>query len=183
MASGIDFLQSKKEKVFRKAKFLQLLRIASLVILVAYCLLVAAVSSFWIYTRQEDKRVTALIANKKNRVNELKKTESLQIMLKQRLTLLEKFFSTKNPNYAEVITYLEEISPVGITFKDLELTDEGKVYVTGMAVNAVTLGDFLEKITSKTPESKFINIVLSGITRRKDAAYDFGLYLETYEKS
>lgn len=180
---GIDFLKPLKKGDFKKTETLRLLRIGSIVLVIFYCLFVGATLSFWVYLQKESRDISSQIASKKERIEELRKIESLQTVLKQRLSSLNKVFSKKRINYPQVLSYLKEVSLEDVSLKELDLSEGGEVSLTGSAPNASALSNFFERLSSASPLSPFPEIILSSLSRRKDGSYNFSLTLKSYEES
>lgn len=182
MAQGIDFLKLRREISAKQTRFLRLLKTGSLVLLIAYCLVAAIIFSYWVYLRRENQTIKTQTAASKQKISELKKTESLQIILKQRLSSLDKFFSQKSVDYSRSLSFLEDVSVTGIFLKELDLNQEGRVILAGSATDAVALSNFLENLSSENSKDLFSKIVLSSASRGKDGDYNFSLLMEASEK-
>lgn len=183
MPKGIDFLQVQKGAELKKEKFFRFLKVSSIVFLIFYCLLVGAIFSFWVYFRKESQDINYQLARKKQRIQELQKVESLQIILKQRVFSLNKLFSEKRANYPELLSYLGEISASTISLEELEVSEVGEVTVKGSAPNAFAFSSFLEKLTSTPPPSPFSKIVLISASREEEGGYNFSFSCQTNGES
>lgn len=177
MNSGIDFLKAQKSAESYKAKAFWLLRIGSIVLLIAYCVLVSVTFSYWIYLGTESKNITKQIEAKKQRIEELRKVELLQVMLKGRQTLLHELLSKKRANYPQIITYLKDSSPAGFTIRTLEISEEGEIKITGSAPDVQIASKFLDNLTSPNSEVSFEKAILSSATRSIDGVYTLNLLL------
>jgi len=184
MVSGIDFLRAKRKLSFEQTRLSHSLKIFSLVLLVLYCLVIGAAFSYRFYLGQESQRISQAINIKKQKIEQLQKIESLQFLLKTRVSQLSELFAQPRIDYVQILSYLEEISPASVVLTDISLSEKGKVSLTGMADNAVVLGDFLEKLTAKeVTANPFTEIVLSSTGRETDGTYNFSLSLETNDQS
>lgn len=183
MTQGIDFLRAEKEARLAKIKARRPVKVGSIVFLVFYCLVVGATFSFWLALSQSSEQIKQKISLNKQRISSLKKTESLQVLLKQRLTLLAKVVFEEKPSYSQILVYFEEISPDGLILDSFKLTNKGEVDVAGSASNVVVLSNFLEDLVIKeSKEANFSEITLSSLSRGPDGDYKFGLRLKTDEK-
>lgn len=180
MTQGVDFIRAEREAGLAKAKARRPVKVGSIVFLIFYCLVVGATFSFWLILSRSSEQVKQEISLKKQRISSLKKTESLQILLKQRLSLLTKVVFEKKPSYSQILLYFEEISPEGLVLDNLKLTDKGGVDISGVASNVVALSDFLEDLVSEqSGEVHFPEITLSSLSRSEDGDYKFSLLLKT----
>lgn len=179
MIQGIDFLQAYKKSVSKEAPYLKFLNLGSLVVLVAYCLLVGAIFSYWIYLRQESQNISSQIAIKKQKVKEFEKIELLQIVLKERLSLLNNLFLEKRSDYFQLLTYFQGVSPEGVGIEKITLSENGEGTLEGKADNAQALSAFLENLTPVTNTTPLSEVVLSSSTREKDGSYKFSLSIKT----
>lgn len=184
MKRGIDFLKAYKEPSLKEVKLLRFLKVGIFLFLICYCLLVGAAFSYWVYLRGENTRLGEQISLKKQRIGELRKIESLQIILKQRLSLLNKLFSKSKPNYSQLLTYLQQVSPEGIIFKEIRINEDGEVNISAKAPSALVLSRFLENLSSPSPSetSYFSEMTLLAGSRQKDGSYNFSFSLKKYGK-
>lgn len=183
MTQGVDFLRAEREEELAKAKARRPIKAGSIVFLIFYCLVIAATFSFWLILSQSSGQVKQEISLKKQRISSLKKTESLQALLKQRLSLLTKIVFEKKSNYSEILLYFEENSSEGLVLDNFKLTDKGGVDISGAASNAVVLSDFLKNlINEQSEEVYFSEITLSSLSRSEGGDYKFSLMLKADEK-
>jgi len=180
MTQEIDFLKTKRGASLKQLKQKRFLKTGSLVFLICYCLIAGGIFAFWLYLNQTNQQVEKQIAFQKQKVVQLEKIESLQILFKQRLSSLVKVFSQQPPDYEQIILFFNQIAFDGLVFNEFKLTNEGKMAVTGTAANAVLLSNFLEAF-KKAPETQnyFSEISLDSTNRQSAGDYDFSLTLKT----
>ena len=70
--------------------------LSSLVILVAYCLMVASVFSYWLIVRKDSQWLDKRLADQKQRVEAFEKTESVYLLVKQKLSALAPFLAEES---------------------------------------------------------------------------------------
>lgn len=180
MIQEIDFVRAERKARFAKDKARRPVKTGSIVFLIFYCLVVGATFSFWLTLNRSSEQIKKEISLKKQRISELKKTELLQTLLKQRLSSLAKIVFKKEPTYSQILLYFEEISPEGLILSDYKLTDKGEVDVSGTANNVVVLSDFLEDLVDEQKEEVYFSeITLSSLSRGEDGDYKFSLLLKT----
>lgn len=177
MNNEIDFLKAQKSAEKNSARALRLLKIGSIVLLAAYCVLASAIFSYWVYLGGESKSITQQIETKKQKIEELKKVELLQVMLKGRLTLLHGLLTKKRVNYPQVMTYLKDSSPSGLTIRTVEISEEGGITVTSSAPDAQVASKFLDNLTSPNSDISFSKATLSSASRATDGVYMLNLLL------
>lgn len=179
MNQEIDFLRGERPRLAKKLRFFRLLKVGSLVVLLAYCLIVGIIFSYWFYLNRQTAHTNQEISSKKQNISRLKDIESLQIVLKQRLSILERFFSSqKGPNFGSLLKYFDEISDE-VALKELTLSKKGEVNLSGESPNAVVLGKFLDRLRDEKSQDLFSKITLSSLERQDDGNYLFVLQLET----
>ncbi len=181
MKKGIDFLKA-YEKPGRPKELSRIFKVGMLVIIIFYCLLSAAVLSFWFSLKKEHQEINRQIEVKKSQISRLRKKESLQILLKQRLSSLAKIWTLKKGDFPRFLSFFLQISSKEVNLSEIKISSGGTVTVKGTAANAFILGRFLEKMTSNEAANIFSDITLTSVTRQKDGSYNFGLSL-AYEKS
>ena len=179
ISKGIEFFRPQKISP-RKEKLIRSLKVGSVVFLIFYSLLVTAFLSLWIYWRQETRIINQKIVAQKQKIDRLKKIESLQVVLKQRLAFLNKLFSQEKTDYGQILASLEEIIPSGLVLTKIEISEEGEIDLVGTAENAVALSNFLVKLAEEE-KGFFSKVTLSSAVRQEDGGYDFSLSLKTNE--
>jgi len=178
MSGEIDFLKGQQVGGAFKTKLFHSLKVGSLVLILAYCLIAGAVFSYWLFLSQQTAKINNEIAVKKTKIASLKEVESLQLVLKQRLSNLDKFFSAKKgPSFDRLLTFISQTS-TEIKVKDLKIA-ENKMNFSGIAPNMAALEKFLQDLKSETSSALFDKITLSSVDRQEDGSYLFNLLLET----
>lgn len=175
MNRGINLLISKEKPSFRSDQFVRLAKVGSVVLLIFYTLVSLGVFSFWLYSQQESQRVSREMAIKEQKITSLARIESLQVLLKQRLSSLKLIFEETAPDYKALLVYFFQFSSGGIVFKDINLSQKGEILFTGEAINSHVLANFLDQISGEKGKDLFGRIVLSSISRQKDGSYSFSL--------
>ncbi len=177
MNNGIDFLKAQKSAEIYKVRAFWLLKIGSVVLLIAYCVLASATFSYWIYLGTESKNIAKQIEAKKQKIEQLRKVELLQVMFKERLTLLHELLSKKRANYPQIITYIKDSSPAGFTIRTLEISEEGEIKITGFAPDVQIASKFLDNLISSNSDVSFEKAILSSASRSIDGVYTLNLLL------
>lgn len=175
MARGISFLISREEPSFQKGHFVRLAKVGSLVLLIFYLFVSLAVFSFWLYFGQESQRVNREMTLKKEEIASLKKIESLQILLKQRLSSLKAISEETSFDYKGLLVYLAQLSSAEVVFKNVAVSQKGEIVLSGEAVNGRVLADFLDQISGEKGRDLFARVILSSISRQKGGNYSFDL--------
>jgi hypothetical protein len=178
MSGEIDFLKGQQVGGAIKTKFLHSLKVGTLVLILAYCLASAAVFSYWLFLSNQTSKVNNEITVKKTKIAALKDVESLQVVLKQRLFSLDKFFSSKKgaSNFNNLLAFINQIS-ADITIRELKIAED-KMDFTGLAPNMMVLENFLKDLKGDESSSLFSKITLSSIDRQEDGSYLFSVLLE-----
>lgn len=177
MNSDIDFLKAQKSAEFQKVKALWLLRIGSIVLLAVYCVLASAIFSYWVYLKAESQNISKQINDKKQRIEQLRKVELLQVMLKGRLISLHELFSKKRPDYFRLLTYLNKVSQPGFAIRSMSVSEGGEIKITGMAPEAQIASKFLENLALPDSGISFEKAILSSAARSIDGVYNINLLL------
>ncbi len=180
MKQEIDFLKGTRGEREKRVKFLRMVKTFSILLLLAYCLVVAAFFSYSFYLTTSARNTAREIASKKSRIEDLKEIESLQIVLKQRLSNLLKFFDgQKTADFTALLDYFNSKTQ-GVTIRDLSLSPDGKIKFSGEASDVVALGQLLDNLTNKEASQIFSSIVLSSLDKKEnDVSYLFTILLES----
>jgi hypothetical protein len=178
MRGEIDFLKGQRVGEAFKIKFFHSLKVGSLVLILAYCLVVGVVFSYWLFLSRQAANISNQIAVKKTKIASLKEVESLQVVLKQRLSGLDKFsLAKKGPSFDTLLAFIGQISGE-IKVKELKIA-EGKMSFSGSSPNMAILEKFLQDLKSDQALTLFSKITLSSVDRQEDGSYFFNLLLET----
>jgi len=177
MNKEIDFLKGQRGTTFSKTKLAHTLKVGSIMVLLAYLLVVAAVFSYWFFLERQGVDINREIAAKKTKIESLKEVESLQVVLKQRLSTLDKFFlAQKGTTVDDLLAYIGQVSSQ-IEIKELKI-NENKVNLSGSATNILTLENFLQELKNENSSVLFSQVILSSLDRQEDGSYFFNLVLE-----
>ena len=177
MNETLELLTGKREEWRRGEKLARQVKVSSLVVLVFYCLVSAGVFSYWLFLGNQSQTLSQKITLKEGEIKQLQETESLEILLKQRLSSLKKLFSLKKLDYEPLLTYFERQLLPGVLVSDYKFSQDGEIDVNGTAENAIFLTDFLVNLTSQENDQFFEKITLTSASRDKDGVYSFGLKL------
>lgn len=178
MSNQGDFLKGQKEQELFRQKHFRSVQFISLGVLIIYCILVGLTFSSLIYFQKQEQGINEQLESKKAAIADFKKIESLDLLLKQRLSFLSKNFLEKRPPWLKLFTFFDSNLVGGITFKEIKITETGKTVISGAAGDALSLGRFLENITPNNQNLLFSKVTLSSVTRQKDGSYLFNLDLE-----
>lgn len=176
MTQGINFLKPKPVGDFRFYYRARLFKVGSLVLLIVYCLVLAATVAFSINIGQTKKAVATETQIKKGKIEGLKKVESLQAILKQRLFSLAEFKKKDTVSYSGIFNEILGITESGVTINNVSLGAENLVVVEGSALNTSILSNFLDRLSGN--ESAFSQAILSSLTRQEDGSYSFTVNLK-----
>jgi len=180
MRQEIDFLKGARGEREKRLKLLRMVKALSILLLLVYCLVVAAFFSYSFYLNTNVRKTTNEIALKKNKIEDLKEIETLQVVLKERLSVLLKFFDgQREVDFIVLLDYFDSRTQ-GVAIRDLSLSPEGKIKFSGEALDVIALGQLLDSLTSKEAEQIFSSIILSNLAKNEnDASYIFTILLET----
>jgi hypothetical protein len=167
----VDHVSSGKEKeLARKAK------VASFLILIVYCLIVAGSLSFWLILRKQNEQLLAKIEFQEKRIKELESVESQQTFLKQRLSNLLPLLTEEKADYKAIMDKVQSFISEGIVLNQFNVTRDGDLDCGGMASNAVVFGTFIESLLAD--ENLADKVKLSSASRQEDGTYTFSFFLD-----
>jgi len=174
----IDFLSEKQSSASKKAKIIHFLKLGSIIVLIAYCLLTAAIFSYWFYLNSQGKKTEQEIASKKQRIESLSEVETTQIFLKQRLAALEKFFTNQNKTDLPLILSFLDYIKGDARLKQINLTKEGEITISGEADNSLILTGLLKKLEDYDQfKELFSQVTLLSADKQKTGNYLFSISL------
>lgn len=176
MTQGINFLKPKQATDLLFSYQAARLKVGSIILLIVYCLVTAATTAFSINLGQNQKRIASEIQVKKSRVEEMKKIESLQTILKQRLTSLVEFKKTDTLSYSKIIKAILEMTLSGVMINSATISEEGLVVLEGNAFSSSILKNFLDRLIAE--DSMFSTVTLSSLVRQESGNYIFTVDLK-----
>ncbi len=171
---SINLFQAEEISPAEKKKTFAL-RIGTIFLIVSYLLIVIAVFSYWLVTEREAKLLTGKIRTEKTKITELQEIESLQALLKQRLSSLSKIVEIDKLNIKDKLNYLEDLLPEGVIFEQVHWSAGGKVSLSGLAANALVLSDYLDTLKEETDKKKIAKSTLLSAARDEGGLYKFNL--------
>jgi len=175
MASkSIDLLQP-EELLPVKVKRSFFIKIGTIFLLVLYCLLVVAIFSFWLVVNRESQTIAQKIKIEEAKIVGLHQVESLQLLLKQRLSALTEVVEVDGLEPKYWLGYLDELVPEEVALEEINWDAKGTIGASGISSNAVVLANFLEKLKGETDKGKVASSTLISATRKEEGAYSFGL--------
>jgi len=179
MGQEIDFLRGTRGEREKRLKFLRLIKTFSVLLLLAYCLIVAAFFSYSFYLTTTSKQIARETALKKNKIESLREIETLQIALKQRLSNLSKFFDKqKTADFPALLDYFSRTTQ-NVTVRELSLSPDGKIKFSGEVTEMTALGESLENLTNEEASQFFNSVVLSSLDKKEGGSgYLFTILLE-----
>lgn len=175
---GIDFLKAFEKRSAPAKRLSRFFTIGFFFFIITYFLLVAGTFSLWLFSKNEQQKISQQIEMKKKQINQLKKRESLYFILKQRLSTLAKFKSLKEEkDFPQILSFLLGLNNEGVFFTEIKISEDGKVEISGKTPNFLALSRFLEKLSGEEYSKFFNQIVLTSLNRQEDGGYNFSLSL------
>lgn len=176
---GIEFLQVERPETKQEVLATKL-KAASIVVLIVYALFLGGVFSTWFYLQKQEERVLEQIELKKNQVKELQEVESLQVVLKQKLSALSPILAKESLDYSQLLEAINGLAGESVSLSGFEMTEDGQIDFSGQAANAVQLADFLDNLIAQEGLG-FKKVILSSITRNIDGSYAFNIQFSELE--
>ena len=172
MSKKIDFLDAYKKQLSQEGKNTILSKM-TLSILVIYCLFLLGTFFIWSFLKRDYSEVNRQIEEKKLKIDQLRKRESLYLILKKRLSFLSGMWPLPEKDI-QFLSFIYNFSSSDLRINDFKISNNKVAQVNGEATNALSMADFLEKITG--PENNiFSKITLNSLSREKSGAYKFSL--------
>lgn len=171
---SIDLLKPEEISLAEKKRTF-FLKAGAIFLIVLYCLVVVGIFSFGLVVSREAQEVADKVKFKQERLNELQQIESLQFLLKQRLSSLAKVVAVDGIKPKYWLNYLDSLVPEGVALESVQWNSSGEVTLAGIAGNALGLADFLDNLKKATDEEKIASSTLVSATRQTEGVYSFNL--------
>lgn len=179
MKNQIDFLQEFKKKESTAKKVAPILNKIIILLIIGYLLIGGGVLTLFFYYQNENNQLQNKIEQKKKRIVQLEKVESLQVLIKERLSALTKILDEKRLDYPEIFSYFENLGKEkNLIFNKIEIEENGLIRVSGRVADRILIIDFLEELEKN--QNPFSEITLNSLAKNKEGGYDFSL---TFKKS
>lgn len=172
MEKKIDFLKA-YEKPISSQKIPQRLLVGGVIGIIFYIILVVGVFFFWLFLKNEYEEISNRIEEKKSQINQMKKKESLYVLLKQRLSTLTKIRSEKKKDFLQFFSFFLQLQEEEINFDQMSASAKGELKVSGRATNASSFAKFLEVLANPEFDKSFSKIILSSLSRDERGGYIF----------
>ncbi len=101
------------------------------------------------------------IINERNRIDNLKRSESLYLLLKQKASVLSKVINSQYP-YNDQIEFFKSLEPEGTKLKNMELDETGKLSLQMSLVNSASMEKVVDKIVAQA-HKKFRQVELDNV--------------------
>jgi len=172
MDRKIDFLKA-YEKPISSKKIPRSLLVGGVIGIIFYIVLIVAIFSFWLFLRKEYGEISHQVEEKKSQISQMRKRESLYILLKQQLNALVKIRSEGEKDFLQAFPFFLKFQGGEINFDKISASAKEGIKLSGRATNASTLANFLSLIVSSESSNLFSKIILDSLTRDKDGSYSF----------
>ena len=159
----------------KKLDLIRKTRVVSIVFLIAYCLVLAGVFSYWLVLKGQASSLSKKIETQQREIKRYEKTETLHVLVKQRLLALAPFLAKASVNQPQVLGEIESLVPEGIVLGSFNFKDDGGFGCEGQARDALVLGEFLDKVVQLNEDNFPEKIDLSSVSRVEEGGYSFAL--------
>lgn len=174
MQFGINLLAKEKKKTFAEKEIVGKIRKIVGVALVGYALLILGLVATLSFLSLEKKRHSTQISQLEATIKSYQKVESLEVLIKTRVSLAQKIIETRVPTetiLVKIINSLEE----GIEVSGLDFGKKDEISVTAHSEDVDSLEIFLGKVEQIFQEEKYTILRLDGVNRDKEGGYSFSV--------
>jgi len=178
MNKGIELLQGQKEEKAKEVRQARVAKASGFLIVILYCLVVGVVFSFSFYLQKQEENVNQEVAATKQKITDLKKVESQQLILKDRLKFLSDKMSESQFDFDKIIVFFEKLNTEGMTIDSLSFSGKDQVTAEGSVENALVLGQILD-ILQSPDGNPFGLVILNTVSKTEEIGYKFSLTLQT----
>ncbi len=173
----INLIESYLKKPKIGAEIKRQTRVIVLVFLLAYCLVTAAVFSYWFVLKNKSESLVKKSQAQEVKIKEYQKVESLHVLVKQRLAALVPLFDKEPVDTTRVLNRLEELLPPGVTVKDIGFDGLDEFKISGEAESVVAFVDFLNRLQNLEKDDYFKGVELTSAVRAENRRYSFDVVL------
>lgn len=176
-SQSINFLKVKTKSEAEKKRIF-LLRFVSTVSLIVYCSVAGAI---FLYSFSQENALIKIEGNLKKEtqaLERLKETESLHILLKQRLSFLKPILTEREIPFKSAFSYFDELLTDGISITEIIWHSPDIFEITGLAENGLNLSSYLDRLGAEVEVDKVDSVNLLSATRREDGDYKFSVEID-----
>jgi len=171
---GINLIAKEKKKTFAEKEIIGKVRKIIGVALVGYALLILGLVATLSLLSLEKKRHSTQISQLEATIKSYQKVESLEVLIKTRVSLARKIIETRVSTEAilvKIINSLEE----GIEVSGLDFGKKDEILISAHSENVGSLESFLVKVEQIFQEEKYTVLRLGGVNRDEAGGYSFSL--------
>lgn len=183
MKKDINLLPQLKEESDKEKKIKKYLTVGSPIILVLYGLLLVVVYIYWNIQISAANDINNKINGAEKSISEQKEVESLYRGTKTKISGVSQLLG-QHLNYAQIITYIEQIAPADISLTNLTIKDDGTIEISLQTPNSSVLSSFINALLDVNSGGRyFSHAKLTSLVFSADGTYLFSLSFQLNPES
>lgn len=122
--------------------------------------------------------VQAKLTQTQQRISDLKDTQAALLLLKNRLTVIDKYLGSSS-NQLSMYRLIDKLIPASITINEVTVDKEGKVVLLAFVPTSASLDSLMDQLTLKeNNEGKISQVSVESLNRGKDGFYRISLKIK-----
>lgn len=157
-------------KELKKTNFYKIELVGIVVILIFILLAFLTVALRFLQDRKI-KQVQAKISQTKQRISDLKETQATLFLLKNKLTVIDKYFGIPS-NQSLMYKLVDNLVPPDVAMNTIIVNKAGEVSLLALVPDALSLDNFIDNLTMKEKnEEKIKQVGIESLNRGRDQLY------------
>lgn len=178
MDKNINFFQDKAIAFKKEFRQLFFLKIASLIFLVVYLLIIIATFSYSFILKKKQNILAGKIKKTKNQIDSFRSIETKQVYLKSKIKSLNNILADKQESQ-KITEAIFSLLSEGININSFAVTKDGQVSFNGQSSDFQKMKKFFSKLelTPQIGDMKIKRVKINGVSFNYKKGYTFGVYL------
>lgn len=183
MKSEIEFLTSREKTKQELTKLSSFKALPGFVAVFIYCFVIIGLITYVYYLKNQQQDLAGQINLKKEQLESFKKTETLHISLKQRLTSIKTLVVNDKNRFDQILTTLKQVFPPGTIIEQIELSVDGQTQVGVSISDLNSLVTVINNLAADNPDSIFAKITVDSLSKNDDGGYQLEFEIQNDAKT
>lgn len=164
-------------KELKKANFYKI-QFAGIMVILTMVFLSSLTVALRILQSRTITEVQAKISQTQQRVSDLKDTQAVLFLLKNRLTIIDKYLGVPS-NQAMMYQLVDKLIPAGVTINTVNVTERSEVSILALVTDSSSLDNLINKLTTEEDnEGKIRQVGVESLNRGRDGIYRISLTIK-----
>lgn len=166
-----------KIEQIKKAKFVKI-QVIGIITIMFVVFLASMTVTLGILQNQNIKHIKGRISDSEKKITDQKSTQVSLMLLKNRLTAINKYFGTVSKQ-SEMYQLVMELLPASVSVNSFSVKKEGDILLLAVTKDTASLDEMANTLIYKnTYQDKISSLSLDNLSRGRDGIYRFSLRIK-----